>query len=794
MSGIIPSIGGRSVARRLRRLGLKAAVAVAEPPSHLRSPWRSYDGSAIPRLCLPVGEATPSPEGLGWATPSQRDPATFSRLGARLCRLARVALVLAALAFALAAAGAAEIRSQRMIAPGVSYTMVRRSQGPFNVNIIELDPRERYISLAGAGAGGGRLPVSALADRASSVERYAVAAVNGDYFVMGGPSDGVLLGLNVSGGELLTAGGGRSALVLLDDGTAQVVMLRVEAWLETSAGKRIPISALNQPRGRQGVVLYTPTYGTSTKTQPSGREVVLAGVPEPLELGRAYEAQVTASTHAVGNLALWPEHVAVSAPTLSAAALEGVAVGDAVKLCVDLAPHLQGKIVDAVGGGPRLVRDGRISVESGREDFKADHSQRRHPRTAAGVKPDGRVVLVTVDGRQACSVGMTLDELARLMLDLGCRDAVNLDGGGSTTMWVRGEVVNSPCNGSQRPVGNALLVMSAAPHGPATRVRLEPESIAALPGYRTTVEVEAQDDYYNPISFDAGGVGWACEGGIGEISPRGEFTAGDVTETVTGAVKVYLRGAKALVPVTVYARPPQLRISPDRVAAAPGQQVQLSVSALDDDGNPIAFDPAQVSWKADPAAGAMDQAGMLVAGTGPVGTVTASLRGVEAAARVVFATTTVVADDLEKEGARTAFSWPREVPVSCERVTEPVREGKYAARLTYDFTTTTDSRAAFLPVDRDIGNAVALRAWVYGDGRGHWLRAKITDAGGQSFNLDFAPQVDWTGWREVTASVPPAAQAPIRWAAIYISEFHPDRQDAGALVFDLLRAEVAGPP
>ena len=99
---------------------------------------------------------------------------------------------------------------------------------------------------------------------------------------------------------------------------------------------------------------------------------------------------------------------------------------------------------DVIGGGPTLVRDGRVVVTEDTEGFKPDVVAGRAPRTAVGFK-GRRLMLVTVDGREpAISVGMSAAELAKLMRELGCTDAMNLDGGGSTTAWVRGAVVNQP--------------------------------------------------------------------------------------------------------------------------------------------------------------------------------------------------------------------------------------------------------------------------------------------------------------------------------------------------------------
>jgi exopolysaccharide biosynthesis protein len=119
-----------------------------------------------------------------------------------------------------------------------------------------------------------------------------------------------------------------------------------------------------------------------------------------------------------------------------------------------------------VGGGPQLLRTGRVAVAAQAEGFHPLRSffdtfvKGRQPRTLAGVTEEGRLLLVTVDGRRpGWSVGMTLPEAARLMRSLGARDALNLDGGGSTTMVVRGEVVNRPSDrAGERPVSDALFV------------------------------------------------------------------------------------------------------------------------------------------------------------------------------------------------------------------------------------------------------------------------------------------------------------------------------------------------
>jgi hypothetical protein len=119
-----------------------------------------------------------------------------------------------------------------------------------------------------------------------------------------------------------------------------------------------------------------------------------------------------------------------------------------------------------VGGGPRLLRRGRIRVRSAAEGFAPSAGffqafvASRQPRTLAGVRADGTVLLVTVDGRRrGWSAGVTLVEAARVMRSLGARDALNLDGGGSSTMTVGRRVVNRPSDGFERAVSDGVFAL-----------------------------------------------------------------------------------------------------------------------------------------------------------------------------------------------------------------------------------------------------------------------------------------------------------------------------------------------
>lgn len=116
-----------------------------------------------------------------------------------------------------------------------------------------------------------------------------------------------------------------------------------------------------------------------------------------------------------------------------------------------------------IGGAIGLVRNGRTSITAARDGMaNTNMILRRHPRTLAGVTRDGKLLVAVVDGRAPGStIGASFFEAAELMRWLGARDAINLDGGGSTTMVIGKKVVNRPSDGAERAVGDALLIVGA---------------------------------------------------------------------------------------------------------------------------------------------------------------------------------------------------------------------------------------------------------------------------------------------------------------------------------------------
>jgi exopolysaccharide biosynthesis protein len=119
---------------------------------------------------------------------------------------------------------------------------------------------------------------------------------------------------------------------------------------------------------------------------------------------------------------------------------------------------------DIVGGVPQLIKDSKIDITWEQEKTNKTFVETKHPRTAVAKLTDGKFLMITVDGRSESSGGISLTDLAAYLLELGAIDAMNLDGGGSSTMFLDGKVVNHPSDKEgERKVSDAILVTLRKP-------------------------------------------------------------------------------------------------------------------------------------------------------------------------------------------------------------------------------------------------------------------------------------------------------------------------------------------
>lgn len=337
---------------------------------------------------------------------------------------------------------------------GFGYTHESEPAVPWSMHVVKVQLRHPEVEVQTAMGQVDSFAMALVSDMARGWPADAgqvVAAVNGDFYHNRGRYPGKPRDLQICRGELVSAPAGHACFWIDAAGEPHITNVISRLRMVWPSGSSVALG-LNEERGSSRAVLYTSAVGSSTRA-PVGLAVVLERGTNsawlPLEVGRSYTARVR-EVREEANTPLTKDTLVVSIGSKLIAGLPAIVPGMTLQIITETSPPLEAVQV-AVGGGPTLVEGGRVMEWPG--------LQARHPRSAVGFSRD-QVFLVEVDGRQGdLSLGMTFPELAAYMKNLGCESAMNLDGGGSATMWVMGNVINSPSEGRARPAANALVVV-----------------------------------------------------------------------------------------------------------------------------------------------------------------------------------------------------------------------------------------------------------------------------------------------------------------------------------------------
>lgn len=357
-------------------------------------------------------------------------------------------LLLVAAAPASAAVDAPDgyrIASERVLAAGVEHaSLVRTGRPAQRVNVARIDSSAPVVLrpvVSGGDIGGGKAGLERTS--AMCLRVNCVVAVNADFYT---EANGEPIGGMVRFGELVRSPNPKHHQLTLD--ASGDLVAGTVSWsgrlVATDLGE-IALDGVNIARAADRLVLYTEAFSVSTASNRHGVELVgeiLRPAP-PLRLGQTAVVRLV-SFRQGGDTPIPRGGVVLSGHGRGARALADLwhRVGEG-RAGAEVLLRLEGSpdAVESVGGTPILIHEGKRWFSEEPRDFFT----KRHPRTAAGWNNRGDVWLVTVDGRQpGVGEGMTLRELADLMISLGATEAINLDGGGSTTFVARGSVLNRP--------------------------------------------------------------------------------------------------------------------------------------------------------------------------------------------------------------------------------------------------------------------------------------------------------------------------------------------------------------
>lgn len=307
---------------------------------------------------------------------------------------------------------------------------------PVRINVVEVDMKlaedfELTPALSSDTTLNSRRTISTIAKN-----NNAIVALNGTYFK---PQTGVPLGTLMINEKMYTGPiYDRVAMGIFDD-RFDIARISLDASVKGS-GKTIKVNNINQPRMLSThVIVYTPEWGKYSPAAPK-YGVGLQVTDNKITKASANAVQIPSNGYVISG----PKSV-----------LYALLSKKDVELSVKTVPEWKG-VKHIISGGPYLVKDGKVYVDMTAQKLQAIGG--RNPRSAIGYTADNNIILVAVDGREGSSIGMTLMELANFMQSIGCVGAINLDGGGSTVMFVNGRVVNNPQTTGGIPLSNAIVL------------------------------------------------------------------------------------------------------------------------------------------------------------------------------------------------------------------------------------------------------------------------------------------------------------------------------------------------
>ena len=391
---------------------------------------------------------------------------------------------------------------------GVTLRNIQKfySDYSLNINCVTADLSQENLSLKLLKNGGG-CDKTATVSNLAGTEKGVVAATNADFFSFYKGTQNFSLGIEIKDGNLLQSHINSNMAAGLFDGSSLLLSyINLSASVTAQNGAVLPVTHINKPTDYYGALLmYTADFnGGESPYLPVG--ITAVTVENGAVVSKGVSMGGTISIPQNGYILVINDNMT---PMLDM----NMNVGETASLSVTGSPSIDG-IKTAFGGGTLLLKDGQKTPVT--------HAVNgNHPRTAIGTNADGGVVyLITVGGRQQISRGVSLAELADICLELGCVNAMNFDGGGSTAMVGKTlennalHTINSPSE--NRKVINAVAVVSSAEPGAAVGVYAKAEKSFVLEGDTSAVSLVFFDENQNPAASSKEAV-WKVVSGDGEI-------------------------------------------------------------------------------------------------------------------------------------------------------------------------------------------------------------------------------------------------------------------------------------
>lgn len=421
------------------------------------------------------------------------------------------------------------------ISPEVTFRMERNSAENTNSYGLLLDPKTVQLNVALAGGTiydetpfNGRTTLSKIIEQTK-----ASGGINADFFQWGDDPGGDPSGAMIHLGKLLSrpTKGGRADAVGWDSNSI-LSLLDLDWEASASIGtQNIPIDDINARSDDSEVVLHTTDAAHFYASTPQ-TAIYLQAPETKLTTNRTFTLSIKSIKPTQSKTPIPSGEWVLTMATARFENLTKPQVGDLISIKINITGLDPNKMTNVIGGGPDLVVNGNPQSFPTTDSF----AETKHPRSAIGSTADGKIWLVVVDGRQPQSVGIKLNDLATKLRDWGCTQAMNLDGGGSSSINFFQTVLNKPSAGSERAIANAVTFKIPFTE-PQTSKRLTLTTPESTISTNQTMEISSN---ISPIIWTAQGDAWIDQ--TGTLHP---LKPGKATVTATS------RYSRASIEITI---------------------------------------------------------------------------------------------------------------------------------------------------------------------------------------------------------------------------------------------------
>jgi len=651
-----------------------------------------------------------------------------------------------------------EEKNEKILSRGVTLTSLKRFtvNGWQNINIVTADLSEKYITADIITPSGG---MDSLENVKTMAEKNnSVVAINADFFSWSGNTGtkGSAIGTVIKDNTLLSSSyevdDTCATLLITDNDRVLLDYVNTDITITAPNGNTAAVKHLNKYDSLSEICIYTSDFKKVTDGSYNNilEMVVVNGTVT--EMRREMDGiTVPENGYVIRHL---PEYD----PFLT----DNFNVGDEIEIDIQTSIDLE-KIKSAVGAGTKLVENGKPA--------KITHNiSGTQPRTLAAVDKTGRTLyLITVDGRQTNAVGMTLDEATEFLLELGVYNAVNLDGGGSTTLVTKDNgvhrVINSPSQSSLRPVANGLGIFSNAPRGSFTTFDIICNEKTMLSNTTKTFTVgTCYDEFHNPLNMNTRSVTWSADERYGFFKEN-IFHATNPGENVEITATIGNISTKTY--ITVYNAPQRLSVSPSHFNKENITVNDFNATGYDKNGNSAEIEARDITLTHNTS--------------GEIG----SKKVTVAQASSFISYSLNETDNFETVGF-THTTYPKEFVSGNVTLTDYLsKSGKTSAKLSYDFTNgEAVTKASYLVFNspKNVGDSSKIGVWVYSPGPSrHTIKAELKTSQNELCTATLCEKVDFNGWKYLTGDIPENAAVLTK---LYIVQNNTGERTKGFILFD----------